>query len=206
MLCRCQLGSYILRAGFCRSQTALWRGRWVKIDKQSIPSVHVGRGPSSLHGMISPIRTRRPRRLPTSSTGLVASVGLSVTAATFCENFGVTQKLSQTWACFTRCLGKSGKAAKANSCASDTRHALPYAPRHACVRMYHANWMCQRVLRHFARRRLEITLPRWSCKCQVIRISRKPFSLTDNTLTCDIHLAKYMQKIYSLNILICWIS
>jgi len=57
VLCRCQLDSYILRAELCRSQTALWRGRWVKIDKQSIPSVHVGRGPSSLHGMISSIRT-----------------------------------------------------------------------------------------------------------------------------------------------------
>jgi len=142
VLCRCQLGSYILRAELCRSQTALWRGRWVKIDKQSIPSVHVGRGPSSLHGMISPIRTRRSRRLSTSSAGLVVSVGLSVTAATFCENFGVTQKLSQTRACFTRCLGKSGKAAKANSCASDTRHALLYAPRHACVRMYRAQTGC----------------------------------------------------------------
>jgi len=67
VLCRCQLGSYILRAGFRRLQTALWRRRWVKIDKQSIPFVHVGRGPSSLHEMISSIRTHRSRRLSTSS-------------------------------------------------------------------------------------------------------------------------------------------
>lgn len=144
MLCRCQLSSYILRAGFRRSQTALWRGRWVKIDKQSIRTCRA-----------RPVVITRDDKFYTNTSsspsfhflGLVVSVGLSVTAATFCENFGVTQKLSQTWACFTRCLGKSGKAAKANSCASDTRHALLYAPRHACVRMYHANWMCQRVLR-----------------------------------------------------------
>lgn len=117
----------------------------VSKNRQTIYSIPYMSGAArpSLHGMISPIRTHRPRCLPTSSAGLVVSVGLSVTAATFCENFGVTQKLSQTWACFTRCLGKSGKAAKANSCAGDTRHALLYAPRHACVRTYRANWMCQ---------------------------------------------------------------
>jgi len=138
MLCRCQLGSYILRAKLRRSQTALWRGRWVKIDKQSIPSVHVGRGPSLLHEMISPTRIRRLHRLSTSSAGLV--VGLSVTAATFCENFGVTQKLSQTWACFTRCLSKSGKAAKANSCERHTSHfayaSCTYIDIHIYIYMY----------------------------------------------------------------------
>lgn len=134
--------------------------REVSKNRQTIYSIRTCRArPDVVTRMISPIRTRRPRRLSTSSAGLVVSVGLSVTAVTFCENFGVTQKLSQTWACFTRCLGKSGKAAKANSCASDTRHTLLYAPRHACVRICRANWMCQRILRHFARRRLEITLP-----------------------------------------------
>lgn len=79
----------------------------------------------------------RPRRLPSTGRPRAPSVSVFLTAVTFCENFGVTQKPSQTWACFTRCLGKSGKAAKANSCASDTRHALLYAPSaRTCIRVY----------------------------------------------------------------------
>jgi len=99
----------------------------VEIYKQSIPSVHVGRGRVARR-MISP----GTRVVFVAFAASSASLSVSLTAASFCENFGVTQKPSQTWACFTRCLGKSGKAAKANSCVSDTRHALLY--RDVCAR------------------------------------------------------------------------
>lgn len=142
-VCRWRLSSYILRASFRRSQTALWRGREeVSKNRQTIYSVRTCRArPVVVIRMISPMRTRS---LPLPRPASPASV--SLTAASLCENFGVTQKLSQTWACFTRCLGKSGKAAKANSCASDTRHALLYA--RVCI--HHANGCVNELLGCFA--------------------------------------------------------
>lgn len=111
-------------------------------NRQTIYSVRTCRArPVVVIRMISPMRTRS---LPLPRPASPASV--SLTAASLCENFGVTQKLSQTWACFTRCLGKSGKAAKANSCASDTRHALLYA--RVCI--HHANGCVNELLGCFA--------------------------------------------------------
>lgn len=161
VLCRCQAGLYILWAGFRRSQTVLWRRRWVKIDKQSIPSVHVGRGSSSLHGDDDKSYTNTSSSPSSHFLGRPRCQRRSLCdGGDFLWKFRRNSKAKSNMGVFhMRCLGKSGKAAKANSCASDTRHALLYAPRHACVRMYRANWMCQRVLRHFARRRSGITLP-----------------------------------------------
>lgn len=91
--------------------------------------MQVGRGSAttSLHGQV--LCTGASSSPPSSFYFLARARARAASACRpFCENFGVTQKPSQTWACFTRCLGKSGKATKANSCASDTRHALLYAP------------------------------------------------------------------------------
>jgi len=84
--------------------------------------------------MISPVRAHESSS-SSSSSAVVGSLSVSLRpAASFCENFGVTQKPSQTWACFTRCLGKSGKAAKANSCVNVTLCFTHRTHARACAR------------------------------------------------------------------------